>query len=643
MSYTIEEEKTIGERYQVLRAVMLKRTPSEILRIDKAYELAKDAHKNQRRKTKEPYIYHPIDVAIIVANELELGANPVIAALLHDVVEDCKDYTIDDIKQQFGDDVAFLVASVTKTTQNDGKLTQVENFRKILSSANYDVRAVLVKLADRLNNMRTLDAMKREKQIKIAGETGCFFAPIANCLGIYHIKSELEDLSFSYRCSTEYNELTKLIQKEKELNAERNAEFIKRLQQCLEEVGIEAKIELIYRTAYSVKRKMKTQNRDYYHTEGKHYIRIIYPNYATINDVRYSEKEMAVKIYSVLTDKFREFPGSVKNYISSPKQNGYQSFHVKLLSEVDCQSNAYVNHWQEIHISSERMVRHARLGCVAERTERNVSDWVEKHAKMLQELAEVMTEENFQDAVNDMLRNDDIYVYTTKGGEVILPEGATALDFAFRIHTDLGLRAKFARVNGKLCSVGTKLNRGDCVMIGTTEDVIPMREWLKYAKCYKTKKELTHYYNSLPKLPYTRCEHCHPLPGDEVVLFKNKDNTMDMHKGDCEYAIARASREGDAIVKYVDSLNFEEHENIVYPVRVMVRVVDRYHLLTEIIACVTEELKLPITKIVTESEDYIGTCVIDFSVHSLSELNKAIASLNAIDGVDEVSRVDAEN
>ena len=319
-------------------------SPYDMDRVKDAFELANEAHKEQRRRSGLPYIVHPIAVAQIVASELELGANPVIAALLHDVVEDT-DYTLDDISQHFGDDVAHLVDIVTKRKiEKQVNSKQVENFRQLLESMQYDVRAVLIKLADRLHNMRTLESMRPDKQMKIAGETDYFYAPLANRLGLYHIKSELETLSFRFRCPREFSEIEEMMANVKQSDRRSIELLTGQILDYLNEAGINARIEVRYRMPYSVWRKMKTKGCEFAHVEDKHYIRIIFPDNCGM-----SEKNMSLRIYSVLTDHFREKPGSFSNYIDAPKENGYESLHVKIL-------HAKVG-WEEIHIASERMVR----------------------------------------------------------------------------------------------------------------------------------------------------------------------------------------------------------------------------------------------------------------------------------------------
>lgn len=616
----------INESIASLFANMEQRISVEDMqRVRDAYALAAEAHKDQRRKTGEPYIIHPIAVARIVAEELELGANPVIAAFLHDVVEDT-DYTIEDIRERFGDDVAFLVGVVTKQKKEKyEKSKQVDNYRQILASVQYDVRAILIKLADRLHNMRTLDSMRPDKQMKIAGETDYFYAPLANRLGLYHIKSELENLSFRYRCPREYAEIEALLNKEKESNKEKLSGFVGKLAEIMEPwMYVWMYVELCYRTPYSIWRKMQDAGCDFEHVDGKYYFRIVYSR-------RQSEKKTTLDIYARLTDVFKERPGSVANYIDNPKENGYQSFHVNLLSDQGV--------WEEIHISSARMVRASRLGCAAERTEENISQWLEKFKSVLQDVAFHSKDMDYMDGVTASFYNDDIMVFTPKGKGIILPKGATALDFAYEIHSKIGQHAVYARINGKLMSVKTVLHRGDCVEIGTDENSRPDADWIDHVLTYKAKRHLRSYLSTVSDIEHQRCPNCHPLPGDEVIGFKADDGVITLHKRNCPTAIRMASQQGDSIV----AVEFEENDKFLYPVRVQVRSVDRYHLLSDLIECITERLHLSINKLTTETIDRIAISSIDFDVHSAGELDAAIKLISTIKGVDEVYRVNIEN
>ena len=619
-------EKKIQADVDTIFTLMTQRVDKkQMYLLHEAYDFAAYAHKDQLRKSGEPYISHPVAVARIVAEELELGASPVMAAFLHDVVEDCP-YTIDDIRERFGDDVAFLVGVVTKQKKAQyDQSKQVDNFRQILSSVQYDVRAILVKLADRLHNMRTLSSMRPDKQMKIASETDYFYAPLANRLGLYDVKTELENLSFRYRCPREYEKIEKQLA-ELQLSEKSDVDvFIAKTKEILEANGIDARIELRMRSPYSIWRKMQSRGCDFEHVDSKHYLRIIYKA-----DGLQEEKKHSLHIYAVLSDRFKERPCSVVNYINAPKENGYQSFHVKFLN--------MKGQWEEVHISSERMIRNNRLGCTAERTEENLKAWLEKFKAVLKDMAYQTNEMDYMDGVTASFYYDNIMAFTPKGKCIVLPKFATALDFAFEIHTEVGLHAAYARINGKLSSVKTGLHRGDCVEIGTIDDAMPEADWQNHVLTYKAKRCLGSFFADRPKMEYKRCTCCHPLPGDEVFGFKNAEGRITLHKRNCLTAIRQASKQGETIV----AVDFKENEQFLFPVRICIRGIDRHHLLRDVVACITEQQNLSISKLLTETKDRIVETTVDFEVHSSNELQQAIDNIRRIKNVDEVARVDIE-
>ena len=613
----------IKEKVLKVFSEMGKRVSTEdLLRIQEAFELAHEAHAEQKRKSGEPYIIHPIAVANIVAEELKLGANPVIAAFLHDVVEDTN-YTIDDIRQRFGDDVAFLVNVVTKKNTGQYEISkQVDNYKQMLNSIHYDIRALLVKLADRLHNMRTLSSMRPDKQMKIAGETDFFYAPLANRLGLYNVKIELENLSFRYRCPHEYEEIARLIQKDMENQQERLDVFSAKIREVLANDGIEVQVKIIFRTPYSIWRKMRKSGDDFNHIPFRHVVEIMFPC-----EDEQQEKDMALRIYSRLTSAFNEKPCGIINYIDSPKENGYQSFHVQLLCDSGC--------WEEVHISSERMVRASQLGVVAERSEDNVRRWIEKFRTVLKDMEFHQKEGDFIENVVTTFYNDDIMVFTPKGMAINLPKRATALDFAFEIHSHIGEHAHYARINGQLASIKTELHRGDIVEIVTNSDIHPQQEWTEHVLTYKAKGFLKRYFAKQEKPTFHFCPNCHPIPGEEVVGFKETDGTITVHKRNCPIAIGLASQQGDSIV----SVDYQESPEAFYPVGIHILAIDRFHLLSDMINCITNELHLSINSLSTTTTDCIAHCTINFSVHSFGELQTIISQVAKIKGVEEVKRV----
>lgn len=618
-------DKLINGQLESILSVMDRRNVSaeDRIRIREAFEFAREAHAGQKRKSGAPYIIHPVAVARIVAEELQLGPNPVIAAFLHDVAEDTS-FTLDDIKARFGPDVAYLVRVVTKQKKIQYETSkQVENFKQMLDSLHYDIRAILIKLADRLHNMRTLDSMRPEKQMKIAGETDYFYAPLANRLGLYGIRRELENLSLRYRCPLEYQELERAIEADKAEDRQRLDAFTGEMLELLRRKGIQARTEVRYRMPYSIWRKIQSTGRDFKHLDYRHVVRLIYPA-----EREEDEKRICLHIYSILTDRFKEKPGSIVNFIDSPKENGYQSFHIRLLSEHGI--------WEEIHISSERMVLNSKLGCAVERMEGAWDNWIAKFRALLKDAASQTAEGWFMDSVVSSLYNEDITVFTPQGKPINLPQRATVLDFAFELHNSIGAHAQYAKVNGKLCSVKTELHHGDCVEVGVNPEFAPRPDWLDCVQTYKAKSFLRSYLGQIKSIPKNRCLCCHPLPGNEVIGFRELDGTITIHKRDCALAIRQASQDGDSIV----SVDFPEDKDVFYPVRINVRAVDRYHLLIDLVDCITNGMKLSISSLNTETVDEIADCTINFSVHSFSELQKVIASISSIDGVDEVHRVE---
>ncbi len=594
----------------------------DLSRIHKAYEFAKEAHSHQKRKSGEPYIIHPISVARIAAEEFGMESDTIIACFLHDVVEDTH-YTIEDIEEHFGKMVAFLVAAVTKEHKEKYEMSkQVDNFRQMLNAINYDIRALLVKLADRLHNMRTLSSMRPDKQMKIAGETDYFYAPLANRLGMHDVRVELSNLSMQYRCPDEYKDLNNSLDQYRLENEESIIIWCEGVREHLASYGIEARVEPKFRSIHSLWYRMNKNESDFRHLPYKYIVNISIPVPA-VNQ----EKSVCLQIYSALTDKYKEMPNSLHNYIDNPKENGYQALHINILNGA--------GEWAELHITSERMLHNSKIGCLMERRG-GVQTWLDKFKVVLQDLAEHKFEGGFLENVMINFYKDDIYVFTPKEDGIVLPAGATALDFAFEIHKEIGLRAYYAHINGELSSIKTELKRGDCVLIHTSDEITPQADWLDYIKTYKARKVVSAYIRkdiSKCMQGFELCKICHPLPGDEVVGFAfEKVNVL--HKRNCIEAVRLASENGDNIIE----VDFRAGK-CKYLISVNVRAVDRFHLLSDILKVVTDELRLSIGGLDITTNDFIVDCKLTFEIKSVDELRKIIEKLESIDGVDEVKRV----
>ena len=487
------ENKAIAQEYKELLRISYQTLTDEDKKIiRKAFDVAVDAHKDQRRKSGEAYIFHPIAVAKIVARDIGLGATSIAAALMHDVVEDT-DITVQDIEKMFNPKIAQLVEGLTKIAKvkTDQEISvQAENFRKMLLTLNDDVRVILIKIADRLHNMQTMGSMVDYKQAKIASETLYIYAPLAHRLGLYNIKTQLEDLGLKYTEPEVYNDI---VSKIKETKEEQDA-YIKTISDVLSksmiDEGIEFTIKGRPKSIYSIRRKMKAQGVTFDEVYDKFALRIIYKSNP------HDEKFIAWKIYSVVTDHYRPSPSRLRDWISSPKSTGYEALHITVMGPK--------GRWVEIQVRSERMDEIAEKGYAAHYKYKNGA--TEEHGleiwlNQLKEALENSTA-NAVDFVEDFKLNlyaKEIYVFTPKGEIKSLPKGATSLDFAFSIHSEIGVKTRGTRVNGKLVPLNHVLNSGDQVEIITSANQKPTSQWLDYVTTSRAKNKIKNVLNENTK------------------------------------------------------------------------------------------------------------------------------------------------
>ena len=479
-----KENAEIAKAYKRLLKISYQTlTPDDKKLIRHAFEVAVDAHKNQRRKSGEAYIFHPIAVASIVASEIGLDATCIAAALLHDVVEDNPDYTIDDMERLFGETVARIVDGLTKISSLSKEAnvsTQAENFRKMLLTLNDDVRVIIIKIADRLHNMQTMDAMRRDKQEKIASETLYIYAPLAHRIGLYNIKTELEDLGLKYTEPDVYNDILFKIKESKEDQDAYIKAFNKIIEDSLQAEGLNYEIKGRPKSIYSIRRKIVKQGVDFDEVYDKFAVRIIYKSDFA------NEKFLAWKIYSIVTDHFTPNPTRLRDWISSPKSTGYEALHITVMGPK--------GRWVEVQIRSERMNEIAEKGYAAhyKYKEGNAEDALDTWIDKLQEALE-SNENNAVDFVEQFklnLYSKEIYIFSPKGDLKSLPKGATPLDFSFSIHTEIGMKTKGAKVNGKLVPLSHELQSGDQVEILTSENIKPNRNWLDYATTARARSKI---------------------------------------------------------------------------------------------------------------------------------------------------------
>jgi GTP diphosphokinase / guanosine-3',5'-bis(diphosphate) 3'-diphosphatase len=484
-----KENKAIAHEYKELLRISYQTLSTEDKKlIRKAFDVAVDAHKDQRRKSGEAYIFHPIAVAKIVASEIGLGSTSIAAALLHDVVEDTP-VTIEDIERDFNPKVAQLVEGLTKISlvQKDLNASlQAENFRKMILTLNDDVRVILIKLADRLHNMQTMDSMQEDKQTKIASETLYIYAPLAHRLGLYNIKTKLEDLGLKYTEPSVYEDI---VSKIKETKEEQDA-YIKDISDILKKALDEEKIDYIIKgrpkSIYSIRRKMVAQNVGFDDVYDKFALRIVYKSSP------HDEKFIAWKIYSIVTDYYRPSPSRLRDWISSPKSTGYEALHITVMGPK--------GRWVEVQVRSERMDEIAEKGYAAHYKYKNGTSEESGLDVWLNLLKEALenSESNAVDFVEDFKMNlysKEIFVFTPAGEIKSLPKGATSLDFAFSIHSEIGVRTRGTRVNGKLVPLNHELKSGDQIEVITSQNQKPTSHWLDYVNTSRAKTKIKNVLN----------------------------------------------------------------------------------------------------------------------------------------------------
>ena len=478
-----QEKKDILNKYKsLLRACADKTDKADKKEIRKAFDLAVEAHKTQRRKSAEPYIYHPIAVAHIAAKEIGLGTTSIICALLHDVVEDT-DYTLKDIEKLFGEKVSKIIDGLTKIQDvfDTNVSMQAENFRKMLLTLSDDVRVILIKLADRLHNMRTLDAMKKPKQLKIASETLYLYAPLAHRLGLYAIKTELEDLGLKFTKPEVYKAIAEGLQATKEERNKYITKFCKPIRTKLKENELYCSIKGRPKSIFSIRHKMVNKGVNFDNVFDKFAIRIIVES--SLED----EKSDCWKIYSIVTDFYKPNPDRLRDWVSTPKANGYESLHTTVMGDD--------GKWVEVQIRSKRMDDIAEKGYAAHwkykqegSKENSLDEWINNIRELLEN-----PESNALDFIDDFklnLYSGEIYVFTPNGELKTLPKKATALDFAFSIHTDIGLKCMGVKVNGKLVSLSHQLGSGDQVEVITSKKQRPRKDWLRFVITSRAKSKI---------------------------------------------------------------------------------------------------------------------------------------------------------
>ena len=628
------------------------RQRTEIIR--KAFEFANAAHDGVRRLSGEPYMMHPLAVARIVVKEIGLGSTSICAALMHDVVEDTE-YTTDDIRNLFGEKIATIVDGLTKISGGvfgDKASEQAENFRKLLLTMSDDIRVVLIKIADRLHNMRTLGAQPKEKQYKIAGETLYIYAPLAHRLGLFPIKSELEDLSFHYEHPDMYEEIAGKIQAMKDSHMESFEQFAEPIRKKLTSMGYEFTLTARVKSVYSVWRKMTEKHVAFEDIYDLLAMRIVFEPEDSL-----SEKDQCWMIYSAITEIYRPHPERIRDWISMPKANGYEALHVTVMTPE--------GEWIEVQIRTTRMNELAERGLAAHWKYKAGESGESELDKWLRDIKDILAnpEPNAMDFLGNFKLNlfaQEVFVFTPHGEIITLPQGATVLDLAFQLHTELGVHCIGAKVDHELKSVDYVLRSGEQVAILTSEDQHPQASWLDYAITAKAQRKLRQYIGrrerSLDQVvqkksllqrmnPFKKakkqdaefvlCDCCHPIPGDDVLGYMREDGKMEVHSLDCKQAQVLKSSRG----KQIKTVRWESKEDQLYAATLGIKGIDQVGILAQVITILSEEHKISMTSIHADANAGIFDAQIGVMVHNREELEQILGALKHIKGIEKVGRL----
>ena len=651
------------------------RDAEEFAVVQKAFEFANEAHKNVRRRSGEPYILHPIEVAKIVVKDIGLGYKSITAALLHDVVEDT-DYTTEDIKSLFGDKIASLVDGLTKiktvldnedrtkSTSINTPSLQAENFKRILLTLNDDVRVVLIKLADRLHNCRTIEFMPEHKREKILSETMYLFIPLAHRLGLYSIKTEMENIWLKYKEPEEYRSITEKTNSDIEKKSKIIEEFINTIQNVLEKDGYEFEIKKRVKTPYSIWRKMNTKNVTFEQIFDLYAIRIIF---TPKNADPISERKECYDIFATITSLFRYQQDRVRDWIKQPKSNGYEALHCTLMSKGGV--------WVEVQIRSKRMDDIAEKGIAAHwaykkdgyisENDSEMDKWLDKVTEIIKS-PDVSTLE-LLDIIHRDLVSSDIVVFTPSGSQRSIQKGATALDFAYMLDTNIGNHALAAKINMKLCALSQVLHQGDQVEIITAENAHPQMNWLEFLRIQDARRKVLEYIkehepgsveraealldalsNSMLGKPaerivvvddtkYISAPCCNPIPGDPVIGVKCPDGSIIVHKKSCSCLETLGSTQGDKLVAVNWDIKSSQGD---FPVKINIKGLDRVGLLNDLTQLISLSLGINMRKLALGSEHGVFEGYIELLVKDRATLETLIGKISQIKGIQSVARTE---
>lgn len=632
--------------------------------ITRAFEFAKQAHAGIRRRSGEPYIMHPLAVARIVVQEIGLGSTSICAALLHDVVEDT-DYTVEDIEQRFGSKIASIVDGLTKISGGvfgQQASLQAENFRKLLLTMSEDVRVVLIKIADRLHNMRTLEAQPLEKQYKIAGETQYIYAPLAHRLGLFPIKTELEDLSFKYEHPDTYQQLQSKLEQVKSAQMEIFEEFASPIREKLDMMGYSFELQARIKSIYSIWKKMTTKHVPFEEVYDLLAVRIIFEPKMDM-----SEKDQCWMLYSALTEMYKPHPERIRDWISTPKANGYEALHVTVMGNE--------GQWIEVQIRTRRMHEIAERGLAAHwkyktglgiEDETELDKWIRTIRETLQNPSPNAID--FLDTFKLNLFAEEVFVFTPQGEIKTLPQNATVLDFAYLLHSELGDHCIGAKVNHKLQPLNYQLQGGDQVEVLTSHTQHPALNWLDWVTTAKAQDRVKKYlrkqgmlselFQEIDAAPAEAAKSkqknivltddninilyrlepcCSPIPGDEVLGYRDPKGNIHIHRVDCPQAAICKAQHGKNLL----SATWDTAGANTYRQTIRLEGIDKVGLIIQVLYSITESFHIDITDIHFSAKNGIFHGTIDVKIHGIDELNNVFRELRKIKEINIVERVNA--
>ena len=661
-----EEDRMIEEAYKdVLNAYLASNHRKKVEIIERAFRFAKEAHKGVRRRSGEPYILHPIAVAKIVISELGLGSTSICAAFLHDVVEDT-DYTKEDIEANFGPKIASIVEGLTKISGGifgDKASLQAENFRKLLLSMSTDIRVVLIKMADRLHNMRTLGSMRPEKQYKIAGETLYVYAPLAHRLGLFKIKDELEDLAFKYEHPQKYADIVAKVNESERHREEIVEKFVAPVRAKLDAAGFKYEIKARVKSAYSIFNKMQTKKIPFEEIYDIYAVRVIFEN-----DDDALERLRCWEIYTFFSDGHKVHPERLRDWTSTPKANGYRALHLTAMGPD--------GKWIEVQIRSRKMDEIAELGYAAHwKYKTGVHDDDTELDKWMNTIKDILANPepnaiDFLDTIKLNLFSSEIYVFTPKGDLITLPAGATVLDMAFAIHTQLGMHCIAGKIAHRLVPLSYQLDSGDQVEIITSESQTPQPDWMQYCHSAKAQNRLRailrkdhrlqienqkkeepesdketrqkinrkevyvlHPDDAKPNYRFDSC--CQPLPGDDVLGFVDENEEVVVHKVSCPNAMRLKSSFGSRLVatKWGGVSD-------TFLAKISIDGIDRQGILGEITGVISKEMGINMCGLNISAEHEVFHCEITMQVDNASTVEKVCKALcDNVKGVKFAKRI----